>query len=258
MRVLGEDVFCLLRWRASEQAKKNKKPAPSYLAPSPIPPQAAAPPKPAAAPKPAGAAGAVLDEEEDLDPSQYFEARTRAVAAERAAGRNPYPHKFGTTSDIIAYVAQYGDAIEPGTQLEGETASLAGRVYAKRGQGKLVFFDLKADGAKVQVMADPRHLEGGLDGFAAAMASFKRGDIVGVSGTPGKSKRGELSLFASSITSLTPCLRSLPVRGLINPETRYRQRYLDLLINPKVRTVFETRAAIIRYVRSYLDTRGFM
>ena len=254
-----------LRWRARPRGttkKTNPSPPPSttIATPShtPPPPQATAPPKPDAKPNGAAAAGAVADEEEELDPSQYFETRTRAVAAERAAGRNPYPHKFATTSDIIAFVAQYGDAIEPGTQLEGETAALAGRVYAKRGQGKLVFFDLKADGAKVQVMADPRHMEGGLDGFAAAMASFKRGDIVGVAGTPGKSKRGELSLFASAITPLAPCLRALPVRGLTNPETRYRQRYLDLLLNPKVRSVFETRAAIIRYVRAYLDGRGFM
>ena len=240
-------------------ARPNPRPFhPSFTPVPSLHSQAAAPPKPAAAARPASAGVVADDDEDDLDPSQYFEARTRTVAAERAAGRNPYPHKYDTSSDIKAFVAQYGTTLEPGTQLEGEVASLAGRVYAKRGQGKLVFFDLKADGAKVQVMADPRHMEGGLDGFGAAMASFKRGDIVGVSGTPGKSKRGELSLFASTITPLAPCLRALPVRGLVNPETRYRQRYLDLLINPKVRSVFETRASIIRYVRSFLDARGFM
>lgn len=74
----------------------------------------------------------------------------------------------------------------------------------------------------------------------------------------GKSKRGELSLFARSVTLLTPALRPVPVRALTNPETRFRQRYLDLLTNPQARNIFAVRAKVIQYVRRYLDQRQFL
>ena len=223
----------------------------------------------------------------------------------RAAGQNPYPHKYATTLSLPQYVDKYQSTLEAGQQEVEQSASLAGRVYAKRAQGKLVFFDLKADGVKVQVMADARNFGCGVEGFPAAISAFKRGDIVGVDGfpgeqrrlffffllekrrekerekvfsqklspfcpsssppplpppslPPGKSKRGELSLFARSVTLLTPALRPVPVRALTNPETRFRQRYLDLLTNPRTRAVFETRAKVIQYVRRYLDQRGFL
>jgi len=223
--------------------------------PSPLPPQAAAPPRPAL--KAAAVTGD--DDEEDADPTKFFEARTRYVAAERAAGRNPYPHKFAVSRTLAEYVAEYGPSIEPGHQLEEAREALAGRVASKRGQGKLAFLDLKSDGVRVQIMVDARHVCGGdADAFAAALGKVKRGDIVGVTGFPGKSKRGELSLFATSIELLTPCLRAPPVRALTAPETRYRQRYLDLLTRGAALAAFRTRSDIVRYVRRYLDGRGFL
>ena len=250
------------------------------------------------------------DDGEDVDPAKFYEARVRAVAAARAAGQNPYPHKFETTLSLPGYVEKFQSALEPGQQEADQSASLAGRVYAKRAQGKLVFFDLKADGVKVQVMADARNFGCGVEGFPAAISAFKRGDIVGVDGfpgelgfflfvvvaerkkkrkkkeserekqlfeknrnslffllllsspttlpTPGKSKRGELSHFDRSVTLHTPALRPVPVRALTNPETRFRQRYLDLLTNPRTRDVFVIRAKIIQYVRRYLDARQFL
>lgn len=84
--------------------------------------------------------------------------------------------------------------------------------------------------------------------------------MVGVTGVPGKTKRGELSIMAQDITLLAPCLRMLPKAhyGLKDQETRYRQRYLDLIMNLNVREKFITRAKIISHVRSYLDQRGFL
>lgn len=215
-------------------------------------------PAPAAPKESAGPSLADDEDDDDLDPAKFYEARVRAVAAARAAGQNPYPHKYDATTSVADYVKRHADSLQPGQQEPEQSASLAGRVYAKRVQGKLVFFDLKADGVKVQVMADARNFSCGVEGFPAAITSFKRGDIVGVDGFPGKSKRGELSIFARSVTLLTPALRPVPVRALTNPETRFRQRYLDLLTNPKTRDVFEVRAKIIRHVRRYLDDRGFL
>jgi len=103
------------------------------------------------------------------------------------------------------------------------------------------------------------------DAFAKIHATIKKGDIVGVKGFPGKSKKGELSIFPTSIQLLSPCLHMLPFSkgdsgqgGITNMETRYRQRYLDLIVNNDIRNVFQIRAEVIRGVRRYLDDRHFL
>lgn len=89
---------------------------------------------------------------------------------------------------------------------------------------------------------------------------LRRGDIVGCSGWPGKSDKGEISIFPVRIQLLAPCLHILPAKhdGLKDQEARYRQRYLDLMLNPKTRDVFATRSKIINYIRRFLDERGFL
>jgi len=99
--------------------------------------------------------------------------------------------------------------------------------------------------------------------FSALMVTMKRGDIVGVRGTPGKTRRGELSLFPTEMVLLTPCLHMLPksgpgLPGLTDKETRYRQRYLDLIMNPGTRSNFITRTRIINFLRRFLDMHGFL
>ena len=96
--------------------------------------------------------------------------------------------------------------------------------------------------------------------YAWVRDNVRRGDIVGVEGHPGKSKLGELSIIPTKIVILTPCLHMLPKSfyGLKDQETRYRQRYLDLMLNDGVRRIFQTRARIINHVRRYLDSRGFL
>ncbi|XVF29513.1 hypothetical protein REPUB_Repub15cG0128700 [Reevesia pubescens] len=148
---------------------------------------------------------------------------------------------------------------------------------------KLFFYDLHGDGAKLQVMTDAS--KSGLDEaeFAKFHSSVKRGDIVGVTGFPGKTKRGELSIFPKLFIVLSHCLHMMPrqkagpdtsvkktdvwVPGstrnpetyiLKDQETRYRQRYLDLMLNLEVRQIFKTRSKIISYVRSFLDNLGFL
>jgi len=199
--------------------------------------------------------------EEELDPTAYFENRCRAVVARKAAGDNPYPHKFHVDTRLPEIVAKYSD-LEAGAQLTEVPLSVAGRVMLKRSSGaKLVFYDLKADGVKIQVMASLQTAEG-LDeeGFRALHASVHRGDIVGIRGFPGKTKKGELSVFPTSMVVLSPCLHMPPAKfvGLTDQETRYRQRYLDLMVNTPVRQIFQTRSRITRFVRRYLDDRDFL
>ena len=117
--------------------------------------------------------------------------------------------------------------------------------------------DLRGDGVKVQVMADAKNATE--YDFEKAHAATRRGDIVGIRGHPGKSKKGELSVFPCHMEVLTPCLHMLPgFSGLKDQETRYRKRYLDLIMNPEVRDIFVTRSNIIRSIRKYLDDQDFI
>ncbi|GLC33824.1 Lysine--tRNA ligase [Pleodorina starrii] len=216
----------------------------------------------AAPPKPAKEDGPALEDDsnEITDPTAYFENRVRYINAKKAKGVNPYPHKFHVSMSLPDYIAKYG-SLESGQQETESTVSVAGRIFSKRASGsKLLFYDLKADGVKIQIMADARNSELSLEAFTAVHNECKRGDIVGVEGFPGKSKKGELSIFPRKFVLLSPCLHMPPSAhfGLKDQETRYRQRYLDLIVNSDVRSIFQTRSRIIQFVRRFLDTRGFL
>jgi len=223
---------------------------------------AAAPAKAAASKQ--EAAPALEEEEEDIDPTKYFENRSNWVGGLKAAGSNPYPHKFSTTVQLPQFHASYGD-VEPGGFAKA-TESVAGRILSKRAGGKgLVFYDVHADGFKLQLFCSHANFvefagDAGLVSFMKLMNEVKRGDVVGVTGKPGKTKRGELSLFPSSMQILTPCLHMIPktVAGFNNKESRFRQRYLDLILNRPVRDIFCTRAKVISFVRRFLDMHGFL
>ncbi|XP_039066838.1 lysine--tRNA ligase, cytoplasmic-like isoform X1 [Hibiscus syriacus] len=222
-------------------------------------------------------------DDEDIDPTQFHENRLKFLAAQKAEGKNPYPHKFFTSMSIVEYIDAYG-SLGNGEHIEDVAVSLAGRIMSKRASSsKLFFYDLHGGGAKVQVMADAS--KSGLDEaeFAKFHSTVKRGDIVGVTGFPGKTKRGELSIFPKSFIVLSHCLHMMPrqkagpdasvmktelwIPGstrnpetyiLKDQETRYRQRYLDLMLNLELRQIFKTRSKIISYVRSFLDNRDFL
>lgn len=233
------------------------------------------------------------DDEENMDPTQYFENRLKVLAALKSSGVNPYPHKFHVSLSLPEFINKYG-SLNSGEHLKDVEVSLAGRIMSKRSSGaKLNFYDLHSDGAKVQVMADARNSGMEEAEFIRHHAGVKRGDIVGICGFPGKSKRGELSIFPVSFLVLSPCLhmmprqRALPAKDhqaetkenegdkttdiwspgqtrnperyvLKDQETRYRQRYLDLMVNSEVRHIFKTRAKIISYVREFLDDLDFL
>ena len=120
-----------------------------------------------------------------------------AVTKAKEAGENPYPHKFDVQLSVPQFIDKYGDKVEAGSHFEEET-SVAGRVQFKRAAGaKLIFYTLTGEGKSIQVMADQRtsELADDTDAFTALHAGVKRGDIIGVRGKPGASKRGELSIF---------------------------------------------------------------
>uniref|UniRef100_A0AAV1TDN7 Lysine--tRNA ligase n=1 Tax=Peronospora matthiolae TaxID=2874970 RepID=A0AAV1TDN7_9STRA len=216
--------------------------------------------KKAAAPAPITSKALTLADEDELDPTAYFANREKMLLDLEAEGVNPYPHKFTTTLTLAEFHAKY-DNIEPGTHQSDVVVSIAGRLHSKRASGaKLVFYDLRADGKKLQIMSDIGSYSSE-SAFLKIHSILRRGDIVGVEGHPGKSKKGELSIFPQQVTLLSPCMHMLPKShaGLtLQQDTRYRQRYLDLILNDDTRDVFYTRAKIINFIRRFLDQREFL
>jgi lysyl-tRNA synthetase class 2 len=159
------------------------------------------------------------------------------------------PKRFPARVDA-ASVRVEAEQIEPdGTSKERRR--LAGRILARRDFGSLVFLDLVDRSGRIQLLAEKAKLAG-LD--------LDLGDIVGVTGAPARSKRGEPSLAVESLELLAKIRRSLPdtFHGVTDVETRYRQRYLDLLVNEETRADFELRTRMIRAIRRYLDEHGFL
>jgi lysyl-tRNA synthetase class 2 len=193
-----------------------------------------------------------------FSPPRYFENRSKQIAEWAAAGITAYPHKFDVQVRLPEFVSRFGHfgAGEHGE----ETVTVAGRIMAARSSSsKLQFYDLHGEGASIQIMYNAASTTD-MAAFEWMRDNVRRGDIVGVEGKPGRSKKGELSIFPTAMKILAPCLHMMPKGhfGLKDQETRYRQRYLDIMMNADVRTVFTKRAAIINHVRSFLDTRGFM
>ncbi|XP_071557940.1 lysine--tRNA ligase isoform X1 [Temnothorax nylanderi] len=198
--------------------------------------------------------------EEEISPNEYFKLRSNWVSQLKATNDNPYPHKFHVSISLEEFIEKFRDMVKDGEILEDTIHHIAGRVHSIRESGtKLIFYDLRGEGVKVQVMANAR-LYVNEERFVADTAKIKRGDIIGVVGKPAKSHKGEFSILPLSISLLSPCLHMLPhlYFGLKDKETRFRQRYLDLILNDKVREIFHTRAKIIAYMRKFLDGMGFL
>ena len=196
-------------------------------------------------------------EEEEIDPVEYFNNRLKHIKSLESSGSSPYPHKFEVTLQVPAFIQKYSH-LEKGQRLD-EVVSIAGRITHIREHGKLKFYDLIGDGEKLQVMTDVSLYKGNFDD----LSQIHRGDIVGIVGVPARSspkgKDGELSIIPHSVQLLSYCLHMLPAHtGLKDQETRYRQRYLDLLINNQNRNTFFVRSSIIKFVRKFLDDRGFL
>jgi lysyl-tRNA synthetase, class II len=161
----------------------------------------------------------------------------------------PEPKRFPDRDEVAAVRAET-EALEAGGQAE-VTRRLAGRAMARREMGKLVFLDLVDRSGRIQLMCDTGKT-GDID--------VHLGDVVGAVGRPAKSRRGEPSLAVDELTVLSRNRSPLPdtFHGLTDQETRYRKRYLDLLMNEESRELFQLRARIIATIRRHLDERGFV
>ena len=168
-----------------------------------------------------------------------------------------YPFDYGIQSTISQIVEGYDRKSAPELEQEAVSTSTAGRILAMRLQGKAGFLDLSDGRERLQVYV--RQDAVGPKGWEL-YRRLDLGDWIGVAGQIFRTRTGQLSLKARSLTFLTKCLRPLPEKwhGLKDVERRYRQRYLDLAVSPESRVVFETRAAIVRYLRRFLDARGFL
>ncbi|XP_030751098.1 lysine--tRNA ligase isoform X2 [Sitophilus oryzae] len=198
---------------------------------------------------------------EDISPNEYYKLRTAAVANLKSMGgdQHPYPHKFHVSTSLTEFIEKYS-TLKEADILENDKLSVAGRVHAIRASGaKLIFYDLRGEGTKLQVMATAKYFESEA-AFLEDTDKIRRGDIIGVEGMPTRTKKGELSIIPTRIKLLSPCLHMLPHLhyGLKDKETRFRQRYLDLILNNNVRKIFEIRAKIIAYIRKFFDGLGFL
>lgn len=187
--------------------------------------------------------------------SELLQQRRRKVDALWEAGINPYPNTFRqehTSADLIAAFGEQQEIPE-----QAATFVVAGRMLARRSFGKAAFIQLQDRKGRIQLYVRKDVI--GEEAFQN-FENYDIGDIVGASGWPFRTKTGELSLHATAITLLTKSLLPLPEKfhGLTDVETRYRQRYVDLIVNPEVRDVFIKRARIVSLIRDFMVKRDFL
>ena len=185
------------------------------------------------------------------DPIAVRRAKREALIA---AGRDPYGHAFAYSHHLADLAAQY-EGLEDGASTSDEV-KVAGRIMAKRDQGKLAFLELRDSSGDMQLFCRINAL--GEDAFAE-LKNLDVGDWIGVEGTMMRTKRGQLSVAVDSFELLSKSLRPLPEKfhGLADKETRYRQRYVDLVMNPEVKNTFEKRFKIVAAIRRYMEDHGY-
>ena len=189
--------------------------------------------------------------QQELSLNDQMQIRREKLAALQAEGRDPFVQtKFELDADSAAIKADYAS-------FEGKTVRVAGRLMSKRGQGKVMFCDLQDSTGRIQIFVKIDEM--GEEEYNR----FKKndiGDIVGVEGQVFKTQTEEVSVRAKSITLLSKALLPLPnkFKGLTDREVRYRQRYVDLIVNPEVKDTFVKRSLILRQLRHFLDSKGFL
>ncbi|KAF2097971.1 lysyl-tRNA synthetase [Rhizodiscina lignyota] len=218
---------------------------------------AAAPPKPAPSKKKAG--------DVELDPAQFTENRTRDILELRSTkSPNPYPHKFKVTTNMPEFFEKY-NGLTAGEQVKDDEIRIGGRILSRRSFGALKFYVVEAQGVKVQVVGQKENSVPS-PSFDDQHSRLQRGDTIGVVGFPGKTNPknrtdgdGELSIFATEIQLLSPCIHLLPTEhyGLKDHDTRIRKRFLDFMMNPTSRNTILTRGKIVSYIRRYFEDNGF-
>ena len=191
------------------------------------------------------------NETQQQDLGELLRIRREKLKALQDEGRDPFQI---TKFDVTHHTQDIKDNFDP---MEGSEVSVAGRLMSKRGMGKVSFCDLQDKTGRIQIYARKDEMD------EVTYDRFKKydiGDIVGVKGEVFRTQRGEMSVRAREITLLSKSLRPLPEKfhGLTDKEIRYRQRYVDLIMNPESKRNFEIRSRFVAYLRRYLDDLGFM
>ncbi|MCG5056392.1 MAG: lysine--tRNA ligase [Myxococcales bacterium] len=202
------------------------------------------------------------------DEKELIAERQRKADELRAAGLNPYANGWQPSHDIGALVERFGatapegyehpaDRSAPPKLLDSERFAIAGRVVAHRGFGKATFIKLRDRTETVQCWLKADTLP---EGMYDVFKKIERGDFIGVTGPAMFTKTGELTVLAESFVVLTKAIRPLPEKwhGLQDVETRYRQRYVDLIVNDEVREVFKKRSRIVSAIRRFFDSRDYL
>ena len=184
--------------------------------------------------------------------SELLQIRRDKLSALQAAGENPYAITRFARDHMAQEIRDHFD------ELEGQEVTIAGRMMSRRIMGKASFADVADGSGRIQVYL--RIDEMGEEAYKATKTSWDVGDIVGITGHVFRTKRGEISVKATAGKLLSKSLRPLPEKfhGLQSTDLRYRQRYLDLIMNPDVRRTFVLRSQFIKYVRKFLDDRGYI
>ena len=196
--------------------------------------------------------------EETTNEATLNDERATRLARRQAiidAGGNPYPEHCDVTDHVADLAARYAELGED--DADEQTHTVAGRIRAKRGQGKVAFVVLQDATDKMQLFCRIDNL--GQEGMAA-LRKMDLGDVIEATGSMMRTKRGELSLAPTSVRLLSKSVRPLPEKfhGLSDKETRYRQRYVDLIVNDDVRETFRKRSAIVSAFRRYMEEDAYM
>ena len=183
--------------------------------------------------------------------SEILQVRRDKLKALQDAGRDPFTQTRFARS---AYSADIKNNFEA---YDGKTLQAAGRIMSKRGMGKAIFCDIQDDRGQIQLYVRKDAVS---EQEFADFRKYDIGDIIGVSGYAFKTKTGEISIHVQQVTLLSKSLRPLPEKfhGMTNMELRYRQRYVDLIMNPESKRNFQIRSQFVAYLRRYLDGLGFM
>ncbi|NLY50117.1 MAG: lysine--tRNA ligase, partial [Firmicutes bacterium] len=192
-----------------------------------------------------------MTDRETLDPSSELAVRRRKLDELRAAGRDPY------VIDRYDFTHKAAEIVKGFDALVGQEVRIAGRLMSIREHGKVTFAHLRDASGQIQIYARIDNLS---EEDYARFTTLDVGDIIGVRGTVFRTRRGEITVEVLEYLLLSKSLRPMPEKwhGLKDVEIRYRQRYLDLMVNPEVKDVFVTRSRIIQYIRTYLTERGFL
>ena len=176
-------------------------------------------------------------------------------AAIMEAGGNPYPEHSEVTAHVVDIEAKYAD-LEAGEDTD-DVVSIGGRIMARRGQGKIAFVVVRDTTAEIQLFCRINEMR---EEDWALLQDLDLGDIINVTGVIVRTKRGQLSIAPKRLTLLSKAVRPLPEKfhGLSDKETRYRQRYVDLIMNDDVRETFRKRSAIVSAFRRYMEDNGYM